>query len=729
MGVLWEKLVDDPIVRDLRVLINKGVHWFSATELSALPDLLGKEGEAADAETIRQWVLTQLMADDPDKEPTSNGLGQSTQINLALFGATAETKHQRVTARRERAGRIFRPEKPVGSHGVRRQPDRRQPRGGLEWRVLADLRDRVITYQPDGDHAGTSVDTLTATSSDGSSTLGSPVTDENRRPARRLGDAVRAGLADLHRPIHEPDFGVSFFHRESTDAYVEQLAGLDAVTLFTGGAPSPDVHAPLSDKLLAQTLRERLRKSGAGLNDGQVDRVLEALEGHFPPAHLGSIARELVREQSRSDPADVGALEVEAQDIFAHEFRDAVAAGRDASRFLALGLGALAFALRRAGKRTVQVLTTNYDDRIAEAEGRVHEYFGGLRDYNFVPRPLSAASTAAREDAIPLYRLNGGLGAGTDDPLIVGEADSITDHYSARRELIDRSLATTSAVFVGNTLSQPDMLTGLVNSHYPEGLPRYTVLLAPQVGLADSRERARALNLAAKRYLHLGVVPIFIDFPHQAPQFLIEVALRLHQSRYASYAERLQFWWGHWAERFGLARGASARRDDELQRIWMERLATIREELAEDHLELPRRRRGGEHLQVEMWIRHPGERSLVLWATSDGLLLNAASARRLSIQSDEDDPVQRAFRDGTPFHGPVRRQTGHWHYQLSVPVVLRKEPWHHLPVGVVNILSTGAAGEGKLATLPQRVEYAADLERLTSTVKRPVNELLDPHGG
>jgi len=712
MGDAWEKLGDDPLIDDIRAIVNRGIHWFSVEELSELPKQFGNGDGPAGEAAVRKRLLELLMADDPGKEIASEELGQSTRINLALFGATAETKHTTANGRREVAGKIYRPTNPVSADGVRRKPSAKQPLGGLEWRVIADLRRRILASSEPSEPGPAP----------------EPTPESQPPPGRRLGDLVRAELAELYQPIRERDFEDSFFHRESTGTYIEQLADLDAITLFTAAAPSPDVHAPLSDKLMARTLRERLRRSATDLDVEQLDTIVDAMMRAFPPTYLGSIARELVREQSTADLDDVAGLEADAQDVFVRELRDAVEAGRDASRFLALGLGALAFASKKAGKDRVQLLTTNYDDRLAEAEARVHEYFGELKDYRFEPRSLDE-SAEAPADAVPLYRLNGHIGAergGAADSLIIGEADSLTDYYESRGQVMANALETTSCIFVGSTLGEPDVLHKLVNAAYPLGHPRYTVLLAPWLGLQDPDERAKALNLTALRFLHLGIVPIVIDFPHQAPQFLIEVALRLQQSDYAGYPERLDSWWGKWVEDFGFA-GRAGERNPALQRLWMERLAAIRDTVADEHLELSKRSRRREHLQVEMWIRHPGERSLVHWASSDGLWLNAASARRLSIPGAGNDPVQRAFRDGTPIHGPVPRQTGRWHYQLSIPVVLRKEPWHHLPVGVVNILSTGA--DGKLANFHHREGYAKELLRLASAVKGPVNGLLDPVSG
>ena len=168
----------------------------------------------------------------------------------------------------------------------------------------------------------------------------------------------------------------------------------------------------------------------------------------------------------------------------------------------------------------------------------------------------------------------------------------------------------------------------------------------------------------------------------------------------------------------------------------MKELEKIRDEVSRDHLEIPAGPGQDERIQIEVWVRHPDERSLVLWSTSDGLWLNPESADRCYIYKGDDVPVQRAFREGTPVYGPVNPPQGEWRYQLSIPLVLRKHPWHHLPVGVVNILSskdppqedgdgnTVGAG-GRLGALSRREDFASDLAKLSGTVRRPINALLD----
>lgn len=140
MGDSWRELVKDPIVADLRVILDGGLYGFSVDNLATLPTTFGTGDTAA----IRNRLLSLLMVDDPGLPPHDSGLGQSTRFNLALFGVTADTKMLTATGRRMRAGEIYRPANPVSADGVRKRPSARQPRGGPEWRLLASLREQVL---------------------------------------------------------------------------------------------------------------------------------------------------------------------------------------------------------------------------------------------------------------------------------------------------------------------------------------------------------------------------------------------------------------------------------------------------------------------------------------------------------------------------------------------------------------------------------------------------------
>lgn len=205
MGETWRTLKTDPVILDLRVVIEKGLYGFSSNNLTVLPQLLGTSETAA----IRDRLLSLLMIDDPREMPTSKSLGQSTRFNLALFGATSATKLLTATGRRIEAGTIYRPANPVSADGVRKHPSAKQPMGGPEWRLLFLLHEQILAKYP------TRSVTRAKTSGHGPSPLPPTVAATlghswrnlhhlmNSRPANAqpVPTDIRDAIAELSRPI------------------------------------------------------------------------------------------------------------------------------------------------------------------------------------------------------------------------------------------------------------------------------------------------------------------------------------------------------------------------------------------------------------------------------------------------------------------------------------------------------------------------------------------------
>jgi hypothetical protein len=549
-----------------------------------------------------------------------------------------------------------------------------------------------------------------------------------------------------YRDIKADDFDEGFFARKSTDSYIEALASLEAVTLYAGAGVSADVGAPLNDELMPWVLLRLLGDADTDLTDVQHQHVVSALRKSYSPTYLGSIARE--HERLRGDVEDPG-----KRSTFVHHLNTALAAGRNPGGFLARSLGAMAFSFKSAANGDVTVFTTNYDNKICEEEKKIRKYFPDLSGYSFKPCQLSSAENPTKRE-IPLYHLNGDLKAhegAPSGPLVIGEADFFgrhgfdlrpqTDDHTRRSELLDSALTQTACLFVGSSLTDPDVLAKLADTKYLQ--LRYAFVLAPMLQLRSTEERAEALNLIAQRFLHLGIVPIIIDFPHQVPQLLIEVALRLQQGKaYKRHVRRLDDWWRAWATKFGFSRTYGkdgGKRDEELQQTWMTELAKVRSKISRKHLNLPSNLRDrDEQIQIEVWLRHPATRSLILWATSEGIWLQANTAHRCLIYEGDDFAAQSAFRQGQAVYGSIDPARGRWRYQISVPLVLHKPPWHHLPVGVVSVLSSkgpavrdesGTIVEpgGKLSGFVESPELAERLAEFEDDIKKAVNYLLDPN--
>ena len=145
MGEFWELLRKDPIVCDIEIVIKQGLYEFDISRLSVLPDLFGDDTGPADSFTIRQEMQGLLMVDDPGKSPSDPELHPQTKFNLTLFRYLSESRNKKLGGARADAGRIYRPDNPVGADGVRRRPSAQKPSGGPEWKLIERLQGQIVT--------------------------------------------------------------------------------------------------------------------------------------------------------------------------------------------------------------------------------------------------------------------------------------------------------------------------------------------------------------------------------------------------------------------------------------------------------------------------------------------------------------------------------------------------------------------------------------------------------
>lgn len=184
--------------------------------------------------------------------------------------------------------------------------------------------------------------------------------------------------------------------------------------------------------------------------------------------------------------------------------------------------------------------------------------------------------------------------------------------------------------------------------------------------------------------------------------------------------KRLETWWSHWGQYIGID---VVERDLDKMRQDHEVLRRVRDVVADYVSEQNRHEtQGHEVYGVELWLRDHTQRELVLWSSSEGTWHRGPSAHRapLSLGNDDHYWAQKAFREGRPITTEFIGSRGPWRYFCSIPVVLHKEPWLHLPVGVLNILSSEAAGA--LAYSTRNFEA---METLDNTVLEPIREVAD----
>jgi hypothetical protein len=524
------------------------------------------------------------------------------------------------------------------------------------------------------------------------------------------------------------DLDKGFFERPSTTAYIEELAALPNVTLLAGAGVSADLGAPLWTDLMTAILLKWTRQLPELMQLTRAQRknaaleVIEALGSHLSPAAIGSILRTIAASRHPLDDR-------EKSEDFRREIRDLNRAGRTPGGFLARSVGILALSLRQAG-RPVTVVTTNYDDHIEAAMPHIHRYVPALSPFELVERADSITDASA--NVVPVIHLNGSIKEGTrgepDRGLVIGEADffarygstgSLIEEHSWRSEMLDSVLGGTSTVFIGSSVTDPDILSALALTK-GHGSSRYSIQIRPDMtfeGHGKNTSRRLADSLLAARFEHLGVVPIFVDFKHQVPQLLREVALKVRQQDgYQSYMDRLNDWWGYWSD---LAGGADSRRSTDLQNVWHETLRRVRD-IADSQL---RRlsKPDDEMVMVEVWLRDHHRRLLVHWANSESLWLYNDTAHVAPIASGNDYQAQNTFREGRTVSHELHSRRGHWVYCVSMPLVLHEEPWFHLPVGVLNVLSSKKRG-----ALRHMAKRMPELDAFENAVKGPVSDLLDP---
>lgn len=508
-----------------------------------------------------------------------------------------------------------------------------------------------------------------------------------------------------------------FFDRESTLKYIDQLASLDAITLYGGAGVSADLGAPEWKPLMRGVLQRISNRefSSNTVNDSErtalVARVVDVISTIYPPAFLGSVIREIeARQRSRPNPRDPTSK-------LRRELRSEIEAQEIPGGFLARSLVLLALASVHKGRKAT-ILTGLYDLNIEDAkDGQFEQEFPQLGEYKLVSRGVTEKMPRPRE--VPVVHLNGILDAtcceGNDPGFVVGEADffsrydnqwNVTRAQRWRSKRLQRALEESASIFIGSSLSDSDVLAALATTKNLDH-PRYAVLLRPHLPIGESEGVIApswdqgttgpetqwlrvathfGTNLIGDRYEHLGVIPIFVDFQHQAPQLLREVALKiLFGETCGSYMERLHEWGARWESWAGPNAG---RRDQTCQEFWRGNLRMARDSIRSTlpHIETD------EKLLIEVWLRDHETRSLFLWANSEGVWLEADSAHSAPIPNETVFQAQATFREGRPTSTPVPHARGHWRWCVSTPIVLIEKPWYHLPVGVVNLLSSQENG-------------------------------------
>jgi hypothetical protein len=543
-------------------------------------------------------------------------------------------------------------------------------------------------------------------------------------------------VRDAYYPSSLEDFDQGFWWRPSTELYIRALARHAQVTpisIYAGADGPSDVGPPLHKDILTSVLVSLIRNDllfgnipPEARQEETAKRIVRGVAEACGTPYLGSVVRELCRTLTQHGYTAEG-----SQDVLRAAIQEAIAAPRTTSGQVAHSIALLAFVLRHAGV-TTRVLNAYHDHDLTNVESEVRGENPSLRPYRFHAYDKLTWPAVPGPAEIPLIPMMARPHVRPSGSVVIGEVESIEDETpgppnTTARSVLAQALEKTTVLFVGTSLTDPGVIATLARTRHLD-VPRYAIMLPPELALADKAQWSLARALLAQRYLHLGVVPILADFPQQVPQFLREVAFKVHgrtaRAPYEAYRRRLRRWWDYFGPLFGLIPDCPPADPEglEYRATWGPILETMRETVGIALKEAsPRWGIGGpaDAITIELWIRNPKGRCLFKWATS--ALRDGAENDRPVVQLLDDDAtndVSRAFRDGIATK-PAAIQDGEC--SVSVPLVLHKAPWHHLPVGVVRLRSDRATG-----ALQYCASHASEMRLIEAHVQSGIEPMLDP---
>ena len=311
-----------------------------------------------------------------------------------------------------------------------------------------------------------------------------------------------------------------FLKRPDVRTAIERLSEATALTIVVGAGASVEAALPDWRQLVDRLLTQVGRQAGC------------------PEESLGQFSSWAMRSDGL--PASGSMAKAWLGDRFIDEIRAELY--RDSGDDPRPGQTALAVAdLQRAFAGRSEIVTLNYDvlleralrERGSYRASEVKTYVGGKKGASgaAVVRHLHGVLTPTRQ-------------RGT---VVLSESDYhlMQDRHRWQEKYMRRRLESTTCLFIGTSLSDPNLLRYLYRSS-PGA--QHTAVFVRQGDdwwfdddLADVRTaREKAV---VERWSRVHVTPLLADYFAQSAQFVREVAdRRLHSADYVSYDDRLRDW-------------------------------------------------------------------------------------------------------------------------------------------------------------------------------------------
>lgn len=519
-----------------------------------------------------------------------------------------------------------------------------------------------------------------------------------------------------------------FFRQTAVKGAIRRLSGANHLTIFVGAGVGTEVGLPSWGQLVRRLLADAVagpkgyawRRPLSASNAAIVDRLLEeeSLLGAatIAKARLGnrfqrSLHRSLYGEEWRDGtllvPKSISPLERLGSTTV-----EAVAAIYSA------------FAASTESW-SCDLVTTNYDSSLEEALAAV-----GIDAEPWFEDAAPGERTGIKHVVRHLhgYLTHDGEAGGS---VVLTEADYHQEgakKLSWQESYLRRRLAESTMLFVGTSLSDPDILSILFRS--VEGRDPAVALLvepSPSDGPPDIlREPSPAVQAAralrGERWESAGVEVLEADYISQPRQFLWEVATHKRDPKAAPYVERLADWYRSSAEEIPLG---LANQDlfegvqDELSGYLAFVLEQVRDLVRDGrHASLDE-----ESLAIHLWLRStlplrlgPQEdpdlcaMAMILCSDRAWRSPEAVDTRRVML------PTRRAAVKAFCERRVVEHSfdgSDQWNYVLAVPLVLEGEH-SRLPVGAVTLASTAPGQKSMLTKMDldmrqQIVEFLRDV--------------------
>lgn len=390
-----------------------------------------------------------------------------------------------------------------------------------------------------------------------------------------------------------------------------------------------------------------------------------------------------------------------------------------------------------AGGDNITVVTTNYDLLLERA----------LETIGVDPSRIASLVTPGSGDSseFTVYHIHGivpdpgACGVPASVELVLAEDEYFAPNDAAaqaRREFCESVLASNPSLFLGTSLTDPNLLSYLYRSATLRNSdpPRHYTLAIKQgdqpPGIeADATVLATGRATAANRLQRMNVLALQADFFCQNAQFLSELrSIRRDAATHVPYEKRIGRW-EHDAADVGLLPSSSSAFLSTQPRL-REALSAGTNNIERLLADKPSLRCEGEHLGLHLWIYQPATDELVFIARSDQEFFSPQTLERHEIAMPIPRLVVEAVCYGTVLEASGDSlRSSRWRSMLVTPIVLDGDQHFsdgtrtgRLPVGAL-VLASDQEGKRGLSRLRDSPEERSNL---ISTLAAVGSFLLDP---